>query len=499
MAKPSETFEPAFAYSIVFTIASLTLIPFGLSGLVAADPTGLGAAQIGLMSAYWLLTLGLVGAMAEPLPRDPGDGPPGLRLRVCWGILGLCPPPGRTVRLLLTAAAFFLLASPFAELSADSVMVAAAFSATAFTLGRPKDILNMDLAESAFLIATTLAGVWAVYVSVAEVEGTAWRGLSGLASIALLHAQRARELTALRWARVLPGVRPPPALDLSRYELKVERAVEAPALAPGVEEVLVDTGSFRVDAAKMLDKLRGFQLADPQDFIVAWLRCAAASGATRILLTKNAAGVTLRFDGRAFSPAELSQPYQVLVDGEGENARRGRHFAYGLLALYRLTPESVRVVSRGPQGVAMMTAGRGPAADAYGAEEGTVIRVDWPLGGLFWRPWLTARRARERYGLGPAALSIDGSAVPDHPEGGRWRSSLHREQRSWWRSSTFLRRTRVYVLGTWIEDIEDSALAAEAWLADDELELDISQSSVVRGDRLAEAFERLQREVAGRT
>ncbi|TBR21987.1 hypothetical protein EPO15_08915 [bacterium] len=493
MAKRDQPFEPAFGYSILFVFAALVVTLCGLTRL--GDGSWAGPVLVASGGAYGLLLVGLVGAMAEPLPRDPGDGKPGPRLAVCWGILGLCPPPGRWTRVALGAALmglFGLAVGSFDELVLGG---AALLLAPAALLGRPQDILNMDVLETWYFGTTTLAGIAALLVGMSEPGADALCAAGALFAVALLHAQRARELTALRWARVLPGVKPPPALDLSRYELKVERRApaEPAALPAGVEERLVDTGSFRVDAAKMLDKLRKYQLSDPRDFLSAWLRCAAASGASSIELTTGWTSLTLRFDGRAFTPAELSQPYQALVDSEGEDAERGRHFAYGLLALYRLDPRGFSVVSRGPRGVAVMNAGAAAAPDADAAREGTLVTVTWPAWAVLWRVRTLASRARAQYGLGPAAFSIDGRLLPRRPTGSEW---SHGEKAGWRassRSSTLQRRVRLYVLGTFIEELRPDGNTLDAWLACDGLRLDISQSSVVRGKELDEGLGLLSR------
>jgi len=52
------------------------------------------------------------------------------------------------------------------------------------------------------------------------------------------------------------------------------------------------------------------------------------------------------------------------------DAERGRHFAYGLLGLYRLSPRAVGVTSRGEGGVAALRIG-GAAADPDAAPSGS--------------------------------------------------------------------------------------------------------------------------------
>ncbi|MBI2361856.1 MAG: hypothetical protein HYV15_00515, partial [Elusimicrobia bacterium] len=399
--------------------------------------------------------------------------------------------PGRLPRLVLAGLTAMVLFFPGRDFGFFTVLSASAVVVPAFLISKPKSILAMDPPE-AFFFWGTLAAVFIALFSVgSENPAEAWRGTATLAALAVLQAQRAREVIALRWAEVLPGVKPPPALDLSRYELKVgHKAPEQRAALPkGVEAQLVDSGSFRVDVAKMLGKLRDYQLSDPLDFLCAWLRCGAASGAKSIGLRTGWTSLELRFDGRAFAAAELSHPYQALVDGEGPDARRGCHFAYGLLALYRLSPRRVTVTSRGEGGVAVMNAGVGEPADPETAPEGTVIRVDWPFWGVFWQSFFAAVRARDRFGLGPATLTIDGKRMPYCPTSRSWTRFADRGWRFAAKARDSGSRVRVYVLGTFIEELGDETLAGvDAWIGHDELELNISQSSVIRGGLLDEGL-----------
>ncbi|TBR21989.1 hypothetical protein EPO15_08925 [bacterium] len=489
MAQQHNGFEPALAWSAVFVIGAPAVL---ISGLIAGGAPGrelIGKALLACGAAYSSLFLAVIGSMMEPLPRDPGAAPPGLRLRASWAVLGLCPPPSRRFRLAAAAALCALLFYPIGELRGWGVVAAGLLLAFSGFLGKPKDILQIDLLESGFLLGTAAAAVAALYFCHDASPAAAVRAAAALAAVTLLHAQRTREICAARWVRVLPGVKPPPALDLSRYELSVERKgpAERAALPEGVEAQLVDTGSFRVDAAKMLDKLRDYQLTDPNDFVCAWLRCAAASGASAIRLTPHPTGLELAFDGRPFTAAQLSQPYQSLVGDDSPDGRRNRHFAYGLLGLYRLRPRSVSVTSRGEGGVAAMNAGAGKPPDPEKAPQGTVLRVTWPLWAFYWRPAVLAMRAKQRYGLGPASLTVDGEAVLGRPEADSWRPLELNGWRGAYRPRYTSSRVRLYVLGTLIEETEGEApFPVDAWLAHDDLELNISQTAVVR-DRLLKA------------
>ena len=479
-----EHFEPAFAWVIMTTVGSMALgicalllatHPDATPGLVSI-PSALAVLAVG----HFLTAVGITGAMAEPLPRKPSGGRAPLRLRISWGLLGLLPPPGRGPRMLpalLLSAGLLVYSGPTASIAAFAVVV------SAWLLGKPASVLTMESDEKIFHALLWVLGGAGLLVATLGLPDTVWLGVAVLAAHLALVGQRCREVTALRWAELLPGVAPPPALDLSRYELSVERRgpAERTPLPEGVEAQLVDSGSFRVDAGKMLEKLRQYQLRDPRDFILAWLRCAVASGATRLDLTTTRDGFELRFDGRAFSSAELSQPYQVLVDGEGRDAERGRHFAYGLLGLYRLSPRAVSVTSRGKGGVAALGIG-GAAADPDAAPSGTAVSVRWPPWASWWRPWLVARRAKARWGLCAARFAVNGRPVEEEAE--RWSEFKKEGWRGRWHRSLAASHVGVYLLGTLVDELDDGPAGVTARLTHDDLRLDISQSAVVRGTLL---------------
>src|SRR5262245_463167 len=94
---------------------------------------------------------------------------------------------------------------------------------------------------------------------------------------------------------------------------------------------LVASGSFRVDRQRALEKLKDFQLPDPDMFLLPWIRCAVASGATRVTMDLDSAEI--RFDGRGFMREELTDPYACLFDESAPP--RNRQLAYALLATLR--------------------------------------------------------------------------------------------------------------------------------------------------------------------
>ena len=108
---------------------------------------------------------------------------------------------------------------------------------------------------------------------------------------------------------------------------------------------LLRVGSFRVDRSRALEKLMNFQLPDPTFFPLPLVRCAVASGATRLLLRFSGREVVMEFVGKPFSADELRDPYSCLLEERGSELRRNRELATALLTALRLSPNSITVDS----------------------------------------------------------------------------------------------------------------------------------------------------------
>ena len=151
----------------------------------------------------------------------------------------------------------------------------------------------------------------------------------------------------------------------------------------GEKAVLVDSGSFRVDRKRALDKLMNFQLPDARMYPLAWVQAAVAGGATDISIRTEEAFV-MGFDGQPFTPEELKEPYASLFQrGSGDRQARNRNLAIGLLSVLRLTPRLVTVTStsggvRHVLRVRTVTEDEFVSEPAPGDPDGTVIRVERP-------------------------------------------------------------------------------------------------------------------------
>ncbi|MDO8805169.1 MAG: hypothetical protein Q7R35_12125 [Elusimicrobiota bacterium] len=142
------------------------------------------------------------------------------------------------------------------------------------------------------------------------------------------------------------------------------------------EGELVETGTFRIDSERMLAVLSRYQFQSPDMFLRAWIRCAVASGAAEVTLDRASGGpgpgFELSFDGKPFTREELSDLYAPLFAG---GFSRGRHFAAGLLALFRTNPVLITISSGGESVnlTGMLEHTPGPATQGTR----TILRAFW--------------------------------------------------------------------------------------------------------------------------
>lgn len=107
----------------------------------------------------------------------------------------------------------------------------------------------------------------------------------------------------------------------------------------------VGGGTFRIDRAAALEKLKKHQLADPWHFVRAWARAASLSGPTRVDCFRAGDASVLRFDGRPLPADFLAEPYDVMFSGD--MASPARHAAIGILGAMRLDPSAIEARSGG--------------------------------------------------------------------------------------------------------------------------------------------------------
>ncbi|MFA5137756.1 MAG: hypothetical protein WC728_00890 [Elusimicrobiota bacterium] len=265
--------------------------------------------------------------------------------------------------------------------------------------------------------------------------------------------------------------------------------------------VLVGTGSFRIDRKQALSKLMRFQLPDPGMYLLLLVRCAVASGAAYVRVEGTEGnGVRVRFNGRPFDAAAVSNPYASLFARTTETARRDREFAIALLSMLRLGPKWVTLQSgEGQQRFilrveSLESESIQPAAD--GSAE-TVIRAipQHASDSSFWNEGL-AELVRKSCDLSSIPVELDGTAIqrqrpedsapeclPFESEGFRgWLTLPSRPEAP----SEF----RLYRYGVWAGDAQERLpfVQVRASVNCDLFNLNASQSGVLRNERFRKAL-----------
>lgn len=105
---------------------------------------------------------------------------------------------------------------------------------------------------------------------------------------------------------------------------------------------LVDSGAFRVDRSRALDKLMRFQLPEARMYPLPWVQAAVASGAKRVAVTTQPAGLEFAFDGLPWTRRDLLDPYRHLFDEDPDGSRtRHRELAIGILTALRVPAQHI--------------------------------------------------------------------------------------------------------------------------------------------------------------
>lgn len=235
---------------------------------------------------------------------------------------------------------------------------------------------------------------------------------------------------------------------------------------------LVERGVFRVDPKVAAEKLAHFQLSDPEDFLVPWLRAAVASGARRVSAGVVDGALTFQFDGDDPGPDALAELTAGFLGGDGGPV--ARNLAFGALALQRLEPDTVRAAR----------------------EDGlTVLRVRWRKAD---HSRDALRNLRRAYGMTDAVLTVDGEPVPDP-------SRAKEAVRHWQGARGAIRvledarvpgagQAHLYCLGAWVETVPlNLGGRFAAYVTDSRFTLDLSQAGVVKDARYKKMLRRLER------
>ena len=137
---------------------------------------------------------------------------------------------------------------------------------------------------------------------------------------------------------------------------------------------LVESGSFRVDRARALEKLSTFRRRDV-GCVMLFARAAAASGARELAIERSSKSIVFRFDGKPFERRELADPFGVLFDEEGGGDARRRWLALAMIHAWRPSLAKLTVASgKMPEGAAVEAEGLGSEkVENGGTEDGKTV------------------------------------------------------------------------------------------------------------------------------
>lgn len=147
---------------------------------------------------------------------------------------------------------------------------------------------------------------------------------------------------------------------------------------------MVETGSFRIDRTRALEKLKEFQLENAAELLLPWIRCGVVLGATEFAVRKIPEGIELSFNGRPLERRRLEDPYQALFEESSLESEPYRHLAVGLLAALRLNPSSVAIASGEADRACLLVKSleEDELIDDPSRPGGSVLRVLWGHGAV---------------------------------------------------------------------------------------------------------------------
>ncbi|MBI5200947.1 MAG: hypothetical protein HY925_05120 [Elusimicrobia bacterium] len=265
---------------------------------------------------------------------------------------------------------------------------------------------------------------------------------------------------------------------------------------------LVESGGFRVDADKAIEKLSRFRSADPRDFVLALFRSAVASRASNIRVERAGDWFRLTFDGSPLDSAAVSDPLGMLLTSD--LAAPERELATGILGALALLDCRMTVTSGvGAKRRRLRVAPKGtPFEPPTDPGRDTVIDVRcWtPAQYEQWTKTLEGGvglvDVKWAIGLKPGACRPPKLAAVDWwaPDG-RETELLVGPRRDLDHAS----RIQFFKYGTKVsEEIGSFAdVPIEACVRDDAFTLDVSQSKVVRDARYKAALKEVKKAGGG--
>ena len=130
-------------------------------------------------------------------------------------------------------------------------------------------------------------------------------------------------------------------------------------------------GSFTLHREKAREKLRTFQVAEPQKYVLHLIALASLKQATKVHVRVDSDDVVVRFDGEPVTAEDLDDLYGSSFAAARTDAQRARQqLAVGIHAAMALNPRWVRVTSGTGDAAVSMTVRHGAADEIGGAFKG---------------------------------------------------------------------------------------------------------------------------------
>jgi len=151
---------------------------------------------------------------------------------------------------------------------------------------------------------------------------------------------------------------------------------DALVAALGAEGRVEAEGRFTLDRDRAQQKLAGFQLPDPHEYVLMLVQCAVRQGATRIGCRFKHGKIEIAFDGKPFRIADIENLQQELLSAESDDPaqRHGRReLAVALNTATELNPRRFEVNSAG--NLWIRKRGREPQTRSGNVPRGAVTRV----------------------------------------------------------------------------------------------------------------------------
>jgi hypothetical protein len=157
-------------------------------------------------------------------------------------------------------------------------------------------------------------------------------------------------------------------------------------------------GSFTLNREKAREKLRTFQVAEPQKYVLHLVALAMLKKATKVHVRCDSDDVVVQFDGLPITAADLDDLYSSSFSAARTDEQRARQqLAVGLHAALALNPRWVRVTSGEGEAAVSMVARHGAADEIGGAMKGAPTGTEIRVKSRF-RPGLVVRFVQQLRG-----------------------------------------------------------------------------------------------------